>query len=479
MRTILTMAVAALVPALQARADELEIPITARDFPPITKGPGFTDQPRYQRQGPNIVFVNFAGADMQSCGWGNDDPHNDCSSLYGGIVDPYSGDASQQAAVVQAVRADLAAYNMKVTTTRPAPELDYDMEMVGNWNPPADGTFAGIAPSVDCFNGSGGEVSFTLEHTSLTPGIAKTILQELAHTWGLEHVDDQTDLLYPTTAGFFNPSFTDVCSTIVDVNDYGRPIPTNGIACGTQHSAQCGQATQQNSHKELLGIFGPAIPDVEPPGLTIVVPADGATVPGSFDLVLLLEDTESPVLYIVTIEVVGQKPFVYSYPGPGELVLPVSLGVGTQTLKVTVEDELDNAASDEVTIHVGAAGEGGSGDGTSSVEGSGAGTGGAEASDDGSGNSASDGDGGTNASDGWTETGADSDSSQGTPPDSGRDEAGSDAGLVTASDWNDHGDDNGCACNAHAVAHGTAGWVAGSWPALFAFAGWPRRRPDH
>jgi len=473
MRRILTLTVVALMSASQARADEPELPIGSPDFQPITKGPGFTGQPRYQRQDPNVLFVNFDGADMQSCGWGNDDPHDNCSSIFSGIVDPFSGDTSQQAAVIQAVRVDLAAYNMKVTTTRPGPEIDYDMEMVGNWNPPPEGGFAGVAPSIDCLNGSGGEVSFSLEYSGTTQGIAKVILQEVAHTWGLEHVDSEADLLYPTTAGFSNPSFTDECSTIVELNGNNQPVPTDSVRCPSQHSAQCGQSTLQNSHKELLDIFGPAIPDTTPPGFTIVEPTEGAMVPRSFDLVLSLEDTESPVYYTLVFDLVddGEGPRQLSLPGPGELTLFLeNVRVGTQTLKVTVEDEVGNAASDQVTFHVEQVEDATSSDATSYGSGTGDASSGLETSEGASEDAGSD--------DVESDDGTEADAGENATVDAGSDDVGSDAGLMTASDGNDLGDKNGCACSADAMVNGASHGLVRSWPALLAFLTWRRRRPS-
>jgi hypothetical protein len=142
------------------------------------------------------VFTNFDGANMNSCGWGNNQPQDNCSTIFDGTVLPYSGNAAQRAAVVQVIRNDFRDFNIHVTDVRPS-SGDYDMEMIGDWMPAPQGGFAGVAPSLDCFNGEGGEVSFTLDYTGSASGIAKAVLQEIAHTWGMEHVDSKGDLLYP------------------------------------------------------------------------------------------------------------------------------------------------------------------------------------------------------------------------------------------------------------------------------------------
>ena len=130
-----------------------------------------------QALGDKVLFVNFDGAMMQFCG--NNDPHDNCSTIFQGMVLPYSGDAAKRAAIVQIIRERVADFGITVTNLRPEAG-DYDMGMVGDWqgeNP----AFAGVAPNIDCGDGSGGEVSFTLEASGTADGIAEIVLQEAAH----------------------------------------------------------------------------------------------------------------------------------------------------------------------------------------------------------------------------------------------------------------------------------------------------------
>src|SRR5690606_28966469 len=89
------------------------------------------------------------------------------------------------------------------------------------------------------------------------------ISQELAHSFGLEHVDNPSDIMNPYNTGT-DPSFTDDCLPIV-----GEP------ECGEQHVRSCGTPTRQSSHFELVDLIGPAGPDENGPGITMVSPEDG------------------------------------------------------------------------------------------------------------------------------------------------------------------------------------------------------------
>lgn len=299
--------------------------------------------------GDKILFVNFDGADMNFC---NSGPQNNCSSIFGGTVLPYGGDSGQRASVVQIVRTRLNDFGITVTDTRPG-SGDYDMEMVGDWSPPPGGGFAGVAPSIDCFDNRGGEVSFTLDGAGSSDGVSEIILQEVAHTWGLEHIDDQGDLLYPTTQGQ-NKVFKDECLTIVTLNDDNTTSPT-GANCNQMHTNFC-SSNSQNSYQEMLALFGPGIPDTTAPTVQILEPAEGATLEGDVNLRISLEDNQSPIIINTTITIESDSlddPIKQdgAYAGPSELDFPIKgLPGGEYTITIDAEDEDDNPTSDSVTF---------------------------------------------------------------------------------------------------------------------------------
>ncbi|HEY8380127.1 MAG TPA: hypothetical protein VIK91_26735, partial [Nannocystis sp.] len=160
--TLALLALLAPGTAVAGEPDDLAapIPITSPYHQPLHLNTDLEQPP--VRAGEWVVFTNFDGGKMNWCGWGNNSPQNNCSMIFQGTVLPFSGDAARRAAVVQIIRNDFKPFNILVTDIRPQ-SGDYDMEMIGDWNPPPQGGFAGIAPSLDCFNGNGGEVSFTLD----------------------------------------------------------------------------------------------------------------------------------------------------------------------------------------------------------------------------------------------------------------------------------------------------------------------------
>lgn len=398
-------------------------------MPQLPTGPGDIDGPTHPMGlGDKTLFVNFDGADMAAC---NSGPQNNCSNLFFGTVLPYSGDAAKRASVIQIVRTRVNDFGITVTDTRPG-SGDYDMEMVGDWAGVGDQGFAGVAPGpVDCFDNRGGEVSFTLEASGSSDGIAEIILQEVAHTWGLEHVDSQSDLLYPTTQGQ-NKVFLDECLQIVRLQDNGSVTPT-GAFCGSQHAQFCSGGTQ-NSYQELLSIFGPGIPDTTAPSVEIISPTDGESIEGAVNLIVSFVDDQSPMIVNATITIEGaslDEPIENdgAYAAPSELEFPIQgLPGGEYTLTIDAEDSEDNPASDSVAFTVIGDPPMGGDDGGSN---SGGESGGAETS------------GGTGAGDG---DGGGSDGGDGDGDGGGGDESGAVSGGDTdGGTAGGAGDDGGCA----------------------------------
>ena len=348
-----------------------------------------------QRLGDKIVFVNYDGADMNGCG---NKPQNNCSTIFQGTVEPFGGDKALRAAIIQKVREATAPFGISVTDTRPT-NGDYDMEMVGRWAGVQNPGFAGIAPGIDCWDSSGGQTSFTLIGGS-AEGIAEVILQEIAHTWGMSHVDETTDLLFPTTAGT-SKSFVDGCFQIVsDTN-----LTPSSSGC-SHHQEACNSNSRQNSYAELLMIFGPGTADMTPPTAAITAPSDGQSFPSgaNVDIDITLDDNQTPMLFttrlVLASPAIGDPiETVADYAGPSDYTFPVNgLPDGTYSVTLEVSDEDGNmAAPDSITFTIGNAGGGDSGGDTSGGSTSGGGTSGGGTSGGGDGGASSDGSGLTTA----------------------------------------------------------------------------------
>lgn len=212
---------------------------------------------------PRRLFLNFDDTDLQ---FGeNDDATRNMTRAYDLATEAkgFGGSAADRAAVVQAVRADWSDFNVAVTANRPQ-SGDYMMTVVGP-NRPAGEHWDDVLGTafLDCWDAqSTNDVSFAFHDADTTASeVAQTISQELAHGFGLEHVADPSDIMFPSTASG-DPEFGDSCKEVVESAGLG-------IYCTAQHFDSCGAANKQNSKLELLSILGPVLPDERHPEVTL------------------------------------------------------------------------------------------------------------------------------------------------------------------------------------------------------------------
>ena len=304
------------------------------------------------------IFVNFDG-ELRNGGF--DDSRTNTTQLgefAGQNFAPYGNDESKRAAVMEAVRQDWAAYNILVVDQRPA-SGEYTMNMTGPSNPFGGGVL-GIAP-LDC-NDQQTHNNITYAFHSAGDGFsaaitATTIGQEVAHSYGLEHVNEPGDIMNPYNAGG-DPVFNDTCIQIVQ-----------SLSCPQQHAAVCGSQQMQNSHQELLNLFGAAIPDAAPPTVSITFPGDGDTFEAGANfevMVNALDDTGIESVQLFNNGMALQSDSSEPY-GWGVTNIPA----GEYALHVIATDFAGNETmSNVVTIYVGiepppsASGGGDAGDGS-------------------------------------------------------------------------------------------------------------------
>lgn len=330
-------------------------PITDPSYEPTYMGLGQEPDVQGQFNSPTILYVNMDGGTMNG-GCGNDS-HNNCSTIIQGEIMPYPGDESDRAAVVQAVREDTTDFGIITIDQRPADNMPYAMVMVGE--PAFDvGQVGGVAPGIDCGNSNPNMTSFAFLVTAGPNTIATVINQEAAHTWGLEHVDDDLDNLFPTAGGTSNPTYRDVCSQIVSDTD----LNPSGGQCNQVHTMFC-DSGHQNSYQELLLLFGPPVPDNVAPTVSIDEPADGASFAYEDDwhLVITLQDDRTPQVLHTSIffddnEVIADQQFLNTtldFPiNGGDPPMGHGLSSGAHTIRVQITDEGGNPASTEVEIEI-------------------------------------------------------------------------------------------------------------------------------
>lgn len=223
---------------------------------------------------PGILYVAADGVVLRpTCG--NGDSANsalNCSPLVSEETTfPAFGNGSQQAALFNQLASYYQAFDLVLTSSRPPDWVPYTMAVVGGSSANAgfEGGTCGVA-NVACDGLKRNHVSLTFTNCG---GTANTAAQETAHNWGLEHTDNQNDLLYPFNGGGAQ-SFVDQCMNISHATSK-EPI----TQCDYIHEAYCpnGGGEQQNTFQELLGVFGPRSPDTTPPEIISFSPADGST----------------------------------------------------------------------------------------------------------------------------------------------------------------------------------------------------------
>ncbi|MEX1368076.1 MAG: hypothetical protein AB1Z98_33410 [Nannocystaceae bacterium] len=293
---------------------------------------------------PEILYINFDGGVLQT-GCGND-PHFDCSTLAGlfdGYIGPFEGNLNQRIAILQATRKDLADFGVRVVVERPPLDVDYTMVMYGDLGPQS---FAGVAPYIDCEDRRGGDTSFTQGFAGSNTG-STVILQEAAHTWGLEHVDAEFDILNPFKAAGLNQFFNDECFKIVSNTDLE---PTPGV-CNQIHTQFCDTGFQ-NSWREMLLLFGPALADTTAPILEITSPPDGSTfvLPSTIALLGDIEDDLDPQFY--GLQVYDGDQLIFDDTRVALDLLLVNPPEGDYDLRVVLTDEAGNATEDTVSFTI-------------------------------------------------------------------------------------------------------------------------------
>jgi len=293
-----------------------------------------------------MMFINFDGGQMTS---GMDHAPSNTTQISEcvGSFAAYGG-GSKRDATFQAVLAHYEPFDLVITDTRPGGD-SYAMGMVGPSNP-FEGGVLGIS-MMDCGDQNPNSVSFSFlsANDMYSASVQGTVIaHEIAHGFGLEHVNDPDDVMNPSVSVNGNPVFKNECIAIVQ-----------GM-CGGGH-AGCNSG-QQNDHADLMSLFGPSEPDAGPPTVEITSPSDGDTFEVGADFTITVEaDDDKGVVQVDLYNNGAQQGSDDTAPWGWEVE---NIPEGSYEFHVIAIDEAGNeATSDVVRIEVGAAADDGDGDG--------------------------------------------------------------------------------------------------------------------
>ncbi len=298
---------------------------------------------------PTTLFVNFDGVELGSCNpsnsrrnchwYNNDEP-----------IAPFSGSLQTKVSVLQAMRRDAADVGVRITAQRPPDSTDYTMVVYGGIE--EDYGALGSAPAGDCDDQLPNQIAFAHVDGELNDwvnGGATTALHEAAHSWGLDHIDTDGAIMFPS--GNNEPTtFGRDCSVVVE--DVG--LNPGAASCPQINEGICGEPNAQQGASVLARLFGGPYIDMQPPTIELVEPTDGQyfQAPAEFEVVFAVSDDLHPQAYDTAFWL-NDDPKPESKAFIEDHFSVTALPVGTWEFHIEVIDEAGHPAQLDFTIEVG------------------------------------------------------------------------------------------------------------------------------
>ena len=312
----------------------------------------------------NVIFLDRC-ANGCTIRPGADDSTRDTSSLVSttGTLTAFNcGDTVWQQ-VVSCMQDVFSSYNVVITDVDPGTQSHLEIKVAGN--------ACDVLPSSYCAS-VGGVAFYTCgtyynnalvfdfanEYSCNANEICATAAQEIAHTWSLDHVTDNTDpMTYFGYSGrrYFHDNVscgsdcTDAGGNFCTVGQSGCTDP-EGASCTAQqtHVCRCDSSSIQNDNQAILNIFGPGNPTL--PTVTITKPLDGEAVSPGF---AVAADVSSPYGVMKADLTVDGMPSGSITSSPYVFNAPATLAPGPHTVTVTGYDIHSNKTTAMITAIIG------------------------------------------------------------------------------------------------------------------------------
>lgn len=296
------------------------------------------------------VFLNFDGAALKS---GSNAALGESECVSEPVDFPaFAGEEAAKATIVQIVRDKLAPYAVRVVTEPPPPELPYAMVMFGG-----QGSIIGVSGSefalgcaTDCGNAQARDTGVVFTGINFevdTHTYAFGALLSLGQIFGLDFIIAGEDHIMRSTVDINvdDKVWATDCTPLRETSEW--PL------CGEVHQEFCPEG-QQNDHAELLAHFGADSPDVEPPQVELVAPADGAELPEG-DVAVEAQVSDDHEGFGWKLVVYADDAVVLESPAfAGETTWTLAaLSPGVYRVEVAAIDHDRNVGRDEATIYVG------------------------------------------------------------------------------------------------------------------------------
>ena len=300
---------------------------------------------------PTTLYVNFDGVTLTECQPSNSKKNCTWYNI-GAEIPPFSGTMQTKVSVLQAMRRAAADFGIRITGIRPPDDEDYTMVVYGGTE--AEFGALGSAPSGDCLDQIPNQIAFAHVDGELNEWInggANTALHEAAHSWGLDHINIDTGIMYPT-GNNLQTGYRRSCDQVVEDLDL---TPVDG-RCWELNQQLCDDPGLQNAGELLTMLFGPPYVDTTPPTIELVEPEDGQyfQAPASFDVVLDIEDDLHPQVYQMRAWLGEDAPPPMGSPTVEPGFALEGLPIGTWTIHVEITDDAGHASQLDFTVEVGA-----------------------------------------------------------------------------------------------------------------------------
>ncbi len=342
---------------------------------------------------PGVLFVPFEEVTLTAppnCKDGTTQSNSakDCSGVVSSETTfPAWGDATAQMDLMTGLQTALDPYNVVITNTRPDPYVPYHMLIMSDVDDgTSESTVCGFA-GLGCDGVPRNQVALVLGSTMncMERDPLGTALYLFGRLSGLESITDTTDPM-GTPLDAMNPAtaYQDACTA------FTAPDMLNCVSA--IHAQYCNDMDGvQNSHQELLGVYGPRPmdPDTTAPTIDSISPADGSTISATESWTVTATASDDSGYYVAmweTLEIPpaaeGQVPdcaatnracsveFMNDYATTGApwdfFSAPAGAAPGgTYRFRFTAQDMYGNKTSQEISFTVEGASGGSTGGNTS------------------------------------------------------------------------------------------------------------------